>query len=196
MRVPGCFGMLTVTAITAVCCAGTDTPTGPSRDVEVRCPQFGESSRCVAYCSVGDGQDVTGLATWSTGDPAIATVSSTGLVTARTNREVAVRASYRGASGFATVWAVPGQGLHGVSRILAGMVLSLEGPLSGVTMEILTGPNAGRKMTTSSNGRFYMDGLHDGQFTIRLSRAGYMAAEYLWWIPGGLERTPTLTASS
>lgn len=199
MRVSVCLSMLTVTAITAASCAGEETPSSPSpvTTVEVRCPEFGESSRCSAYSTVAgrDGQDVTGLATWSTGDPAIATVSSTGLVTARASGEVAIRASYQGGSGFATVWAIPGQGLHGTSRTLAGTVLSLNGPLPDVAMEILTGPNAGRRMTTSSSGRFFMDGLHDGQFTIRLSKPGYVTAEYVWWIPGGGERIPTLTAS-
>jgi hypothetical protein len=40
-----------------------------------------------------------------------------------------------------------------------------------------------------------MDGLQDGQFTIRLSKPGYVTAEYVWWIPSGKDRTPTLTAS-
>lgn len=201
MRVSVCFPILTAAAITASC-ATEGGPSSPSPSpvgapVEVRCPEFGESSRCSAYSTVGgrDGQDVTGLAAWSTGDPAIATVTSTGLVTAHATGEVSIRASYEGGSGFATVWAIPGQGLHGVSRTLEGAVLSLNGPLSDVAMEILTGPNAGRRVTTSSAGRFFMDGLQDGQFTIRLSKPGYVSAEYVWWIPGGRERFPTLTAS-
>ena len=84
--------------------------------------------------------------------------------------------------------------LHGTSRTLAGMVLSMEGPLANVLMEILNGPNAGRRMITTSNGRFYMEGLQDGAFTIRLSKSGYTTAEYQWSIPGGDERTTTLTA--
>jgi hypothetical protein len=74
------------------------------------------------------------------------------------------------------------------------VVLSLNGPLPDVLMEILNGPNAGRRMTTSSNGGFYMDGLQDGQFTIRLSKPAYVTAEYVWWIPSGNYRTPTLSA--
>jgi hypothetical protein len=62
-------------------------------------------------------------------------------------------------------------------------------------MEILNGPNAGRRTTTSSSGSFYMDNLQDGQFTIRLSKTGYMTAEYVWWIPGGQEQYPTLSAA-
>ena len=196
------LAMLTVTAMTSASCAEdpptSASPTSPSRvpHVLIRCPEFGESSRCTAFAAFDDGvgQDVTGLADWSTDDPSIATVSSTGLVTAHQTGEVAIRASYQGGSGFASVWVVPGQGLHGTSRTLQGTVLGLAGPLSDVLMEILNGPNAGRRTTTSSNGHFFMDSLQDGQFTIRLSKPGYITAEYVWRIPGGSERTPTLTA--
>jgi hypothetical protein len=110
------------------------------------------SSRCAAFALFErDGQDVTGLAEWSTSDPAIATVSSTGTVTARATGEVAIRASYQGGTGFVAVWAT-GRGLSGTSRLLQGTVLSVNGPLSDVVMEILDGPNAGRRTTTSSGG--------------------------------------------
>lgn len=193
-----CLFILTAATIVSASCGG-DSPSGPSRRTEVlvRCPEFGEGFRCTAFAvfSELDGLDVTGLAEWSTSDPAIATVTSTGLVAARTTGEVAIRASYKDGTGFVPVWAVPGQGLFGISRTLTGTVLSLAGPLPDVLMEILNGPNAGRRMTTSSNGGFYMDGLQDGQFTIRLSKPGYVTAEYVWWIPSGKDRTPTLTAS-
>jgi carboxypeptidase family protein len=93
------------------------------------------------------------------------------------------------------VWVVPGQGIHGTSRSLAGVVLSLNGALPGVVMQIVNGPNAGRTATTTSEGRFLMTDLRDGQFTIRLSKPGYVTAEYVWTIPGGSERITTLTAA-
>jgi hypothetical protein len=204
MKMSALLSALTVAALTSAGCTadgpGSDGPTAPSSrgpQLFVHCPEFGESSRCTAFAMMSerDGQDVTGLAEWSTSDPAIASVNSTGLVTPRATGEVAIRASYQGVIGYLSVWAVAGQGLHGTSRALAGTVLSMAGPLPEVSMETLTGPNAGRSMTTASNGRFHMDGLRDGQFTIRLSKPGYTTAEYVWWIPGGSERTPTLTAA-
>ena len=188
--------LLTVTGLLTTGCA-EDGLAGPSPAVQLMCPEFGESSRCTAFATMSgrDGQDVSGLATWSTSDPTIATINSTGLVTTVRAGEVAIRVNYQGASAFVVVWAVPGQGLHGTSRTLAGMVLSMQGPLPGVLMEILNGPNAGRAMTTSTDGRFHMADLRDGPFTIRLSKPGYRTAEYQWSIPGGAERTPTLTAS-
>jgi hypothetical protein len=196
--------LLTVAALLTANCGG-DSPSSPSdidarprgTIVDVMCPEFGESARCTAFATRGgiEVQDVTGLATWSTSDSTIATVNSTGLVTARRAGEVSIRAAYQGGTGSRQVWAVPGQGLHGISRSLAGVVLSINGPLPGVVMQILNGANAGRTTTTSSDGRFNMTGLQDGQFTIRLSKPGYMTAEYVWSIPGGSERIPTLSVS-
>ena len=201
MKTAVCLSLLTFATFTATGCRSTPTsPSSPSGGsstgprIDVMCPEFGESFRCSAFAMSPDsGQDITGLAQWSTSSPAIATVSSTGLVTAVGTGEVSIRASYQGASGFAIVFVAPGQGVSGTYRDLQGTVLSLEGPLPDVLMEILTGPNAGRRTTTSSTGWFSMTGLQDGQFTIRLSKPGYVTAEYIWSIPGGRERTPTLT---
>jgi hypothetical protein len=129
---------------------GDSSPSGPSDvgaigAVEVRCPEFGEDSRCAAFGR--EGQDVTGLATWSTSDTAIATITNTGLVTARATGEISIRASHRGDTGFRLVWVGPGRGIHGTSRNLEGMVLSMNGPLPGVVMQILNGPNANRTMS-------------------------------------------------
>ena len=200
MKVPVRLAVLIVAATMPASC-GANSPTaplGPPPQIFVTCPEFGESSRCSAFALLesGDSRDVTGMADWRTGDPSIASVSSTGLVTAYTTGEVVIRASYEGGTGFVAVWAIAGQGLHGIYRTLQGTVLSLSGALPGVVMEILKGPNAGRSMTTSSNGVFYMDGLQDGQFTIRLSKPGYVTAEYLWSIPGGRDRYTTLTAAN
>lgn len=196
---PSVFRCLFAVAGLLVAGCGESSPSSPSdvdeglRTVEVRCPEFGEDSRCAAYGR--EGQDVTGLATWSTSDPAIATITNTGLVTARATGEISIRASYQGATAFRLAWVGPGRGIHGTSRTLEGMVLSMNGPLPGVVMQILNGPNANRTMTTSPSGRFLMTDLRDGPFTIRLSKAGYQTAEYGWSIPGGRERIPTLSVA-
>ena len=190
--------ILTIAAV-ASGCGGSSNPTGPqmpATQIFISCPEFGESSRCNAHALLEDGNslDVTGLADWTVSDRTIGSITSTGLVTATTTGEIAIRASYGGVTSAVIRWAVPNNGLHGIDHTLNGTVGSLGGPLPGVLMEILTGPNAGRSTTTSATGFFYMEGLQDGQFTIRLSKAGYRTAEYTWWIPGGSNRMPTLTA--
>jgi hypothetical protein len=198
MKLSGLVLCLAITAPLVSSC-GKETPTSPSSDydlpttVEVRCPEFGESSRCNAYGETG--QDVSGLVGWSTSDPTVATVSSTGLVTVHRTGEVSIRASYRGGIGFRIVWAVAGNGLHGTYRWLQGQVGSMNGALAGVELLILNGPNAGRTTTTFASGHFVMSDLQDGQFTIRLSKPGYRTAEYVWWIPGGNQRYPTLSVA-
>lgn len=51
----------------------------------------------------GQPQDVTGLVTWSTADPSIATVNTVGFVTPVRSGSVAIRFSYRGAEGFMAI---------------------------------------------------------------------------------------------
>jgi hypothetical protein len=196
-----------VAAIAASSC-GNNNPSTPSdvnlvderrvTEVDVRCPEYGESSQCTAFAIFSDvtGQEVTLLATWSTGDGTIATVNSTGVVTAYRAGEVAVRAAYRGVAGAAAVWAQPGQGLRGTSRSIDGTVISSEGGgIQGVLIQILDGPNANRTTTSFANGVFLMDGLNDGKSTVRFSKPGYVTAEVEWWIPGGKDRFMVLRPS-
>src|ERR1044071_5269792 len=48
----------------------------------------------------GSQRDITGLVTWSTSDPKIATVNTLGFVTALASGEVAIRVSYSGEDQF------------------------------------------------------------------------------------------------
>lgn len=194
--------VLSVVVVFTAACAG-DTPGSPSDvdqsrapSITVSCPEFGESSRCTAYAAAADtAQDVTGLASWSTSDPSIATVNSTGLVSIHATGEVGIRAAYQGVAGSLLVWAVPGQGLYGTSRTLTGAVLGMNGRIPDVLLEILDGPNAGRRTTTTSEGRYSMADLHDGRFTVRLSKPGYLTVEYVFAIPQGSDRVVTMSVS-
>jgi spore coat protein U-like protein len=49
-------------------------------------------------------------------------------------------------------------------------------PITGATVEILGGPNAGRSTTTNA-GSYSFDGVTPGSMTIRASKAGYDAAQ-------------------
>ena len=146
--------------------------------------------QCWAWAGFSDqsAQDVGGLATWSTSDTSIATVNSTGIVMAYRTGEVAIRAAFQGAQGFATVWAEPGQGLRGTYRVLIGTVANFNGGgLEGVLMQVIDGPNVGRSTTTFANGGFRMENLKDGPLVIRFSKTGYVTENAYWHIPGSKE---------
>lgn len=167
-------------------------------EVTVRCPESGEGSQCNAWAVLSDqtgltAQDVTGLATWTTSDATIATVGSTGIVSAHRSGEVAIRAAYRGVDGWVAVWAEPGEGLRGTHRTIWCEVTDGQGNrVEGVRAEILDGANRGRVAITSSNGAFIMTDLLDGRFTVRFSKPGYVTADSFWLIPGTHERRAIL----
>jgi hypothetical protein len=192
--------MLVAASISTAACNKANGPSPTTvRQVDVQCPQHGESTRCSAFALFDDGgQDVTGLATWSTSNTALATVSSTGIVTPHGTGEVGIRAGYRGVDGWTAAWVQPGVGLRGTYRTLVGIVINADGngPVEDVAVRIVDGPDANRTTATYANGVFLIEGLHDGSFTIRLSKRDYVAAEYVWWIPGAKERYVTLKRSS
>lgn len=53
------------------------------------------------------------------------------------------------------------------------------GPLVGATVEVVSGPNAGRKAVTSQNGYFELPHLLPGLLTLRAGKAGYVPDEDL-----------------
>jgi len=85
----------------AACGSSPTAPTVSAVAVSGTAPAVGSSSQFVATAlnSNGTSQDVSGSATWSSSDSNIATVSSTGLVTALNSGSVTITASYSGAIG-------------------------------------------------------------------------------------------------
>jgi hypothetical protein len=130
-------------------------------------------------------QEVTGLATWSTSDTAIATVNSVGFVTVLKNGDVAVRAEYAGLAGFMTMTVAPG-GLRRYHRTLSGWALDAqtEAKISGVSVEVVGGANTGRASFTGQDGAYQMDDLEPGTFTVRFTKSGYLSSERIYHLPG------------
>jgi uncharacterized protein YjdB len=64
-------------------------------------PGVGSSSQFTAVASLAGGvtQDVTGAATWSSSNTAVATVSATGLVSAVAAGNAVISATYSGVAG-------------------------------------------------------------------------------------------------
>jgi hypothetical protein len=99
-------------------------------------------------------QDVTGFADWSTSDPSIATVDTVGWVTIRGSGTIAIRAMFRGQLAFETLPVAPREVPIQI-RTFWGSITDAQShaPLSGVTVQILDGPNAGRIAVTGPDGR-------------------------------------------
>ena len=187
--------------LTASAC--TNTPVGPSpstsqgpSSVTPQEPQSGLGLGCVLeldgyQCTArvvggnNNSRDVTGLATWSTSDTAMATVNSVGFVTVLKSGDVAVRAEYAGMAGFITMTVAPG-GLRKDYRTLSGWVLDAQtdAKLGGVRVDIVSGPNAGRTTVTGQEGAYQLYDLETGTFTVRFTKSGYLSTERSYNLPG------------
>ena len=157
-------------------CGGT--PTTPAPLLAISCSEVVNGYQCGA--SVLDGptstqpRDVTGLATWSTSDPRVATVNSVGWVTVVATGDVAIRASYRGAEDFLRLSVRQG-GASYYFRALSGWTTDARdgSKLSGVQVRILDGPNMNRTSSSGADGAYQMYDLELGTFTVRFTKTGY-----------------------
>ena len=182
-----------IAALLAAGCSGVATapssPTAPSfPQLGLGCGQVLDGYQCHAsYAdSPTSGQrDVTGLATWSTSDPSVATVTSVGFVTVLRDASVAIRVSYKGAEQFITMDVQTG-GQRRYYRALSGFVRDgLDGPkLSGVSVQILDGPNANRTTITGADGAYQLYDLELGTFSVRFTKQGYSSVTLTFTITG------------
>ena len=92
-------------------------------------PEMGDTVRYRAVIQNPDGSPVSGKVVWASGNVAVATVDSAGLVTARRPGQVEIGATYQGAGGSATL-TVRGDGTDGTPDQTApratGFVLSAD----------------------------------------------------------------------
>jgi hypothetical protein len=186
---------LTVPAILVFSVACGGNPTAPTSGPETLArvtlslgfAEVVDGYQCQASAYVAEGvyRDVTGLATWSTSDSSIATVNGVGFVTVHRAGSVAVRASYQNASGFVTIDAQPG-GSRRYYRALSGWVRDSrdETKLSGVAVQIVSGPNTGRSTVTGSDGAYQLYDLELGTFRVQFSKPGYVTTERTFVLTG------------
>ena len=183
-RVVPAFGLMVALAA----CGGGKTVAGPSSDqpLFVQCGTEWDGFQCRAIVGPvsSNPQDVTGFADWSTSDPSIATVDTVGWVTIRGSGTIAIRAMFRGQLAFETLPVAPREAPIQI-RTFWGSITDAQShaPLSGVTMQILDGPNAGRIAVTGPDGGYRMDdmGLTHTKtvfsFRVLFSKPGYIAIE-------------------
>jgi hypothetical protein len=144
----------------------TLTVTGP--------PSMDQSFQLAATALLADNttRDVTSVATWISTNPTIAQVSASGMVTVNGSGGVEVDATYSGVTGslFLRVSARP------TTMAVSGYVHEIapsEHPLSGVTIQITSGPDAGATATSDANGNYQLAGLHPGVVGLAFGRDGY-----------------------
>jgi hypothetical protein len=187
------FARALIVALLAANCGGAATApssaTAPSfPQLGLGCGQVLDGYQCHAsYAdSPTSGQrDVTGLATWSTSDSSVATVNSVGFVTVLRDASVAIRVSYRSAEQFITMDVQTG-GQRRYYRALSGFVTDgQDGPkISGVSVQILDGPNANRTAVTGADGAYQLYDLEVGTFSVRFTKPGYASVTRTFTITG------------
>jgi len=163
-------------------------PSGSDQQLVVSCGTEWDGVQCRAIVATSSAnltpQDVTGFANWSSSDPSIAIVDSVGWVTIRGSGSIAIRAMFRGLMAFATMTVAPREVPIQI-RTFWGYVTDAQSraPLSGVTVQILDGPNAGRTAVTGSDGGYRLDdmGLSHTRtvfsFRVLFNKPGYVAVE-------------------
>lgn len=149
------------------------SPTPGVSSISVTSAQTGATThqlQASARMSDGSTRDVTSAAQWETSNPAICTISGSGLLTAMHSGTVEVRARYENVTGSATVTLnVPLYSLSGVVSQAAPDARLLE----GVRINITAGPNRDEFTYSDDRGQFTFSGLSDGSHTLAVNRSGY-----------------------
>ena len=165
------------------------TVTAPSPSARV-----GESAQftATALMSNATSQTVTSQASWQSSNGSVATVSNTGMVAAVGPGVADIRATYQTVSGSAQIT------VTAVVNSLCGTVRSstTNATLGGAEIEILSGPNAGLKVTADANGAFCLNNLQTGTITVRIRRNDYNATDQTVVVNGATIVTFLLTPTS
>ena len=156
---------------------GRDTtapsPTPAAVSVSGSVPAVGGTAQLVATATLSGGvaQNVTGQATWQSSNTAVATVTSAGIVTVLADGEADISATFQSVTGklHLVISTVPSSfGLSGnVTDAATGAALS------GFTVQVIDGPNAGKTATTDSAGRYAIPEVAKGTTTVAASGASY-----------------------
>jgi hypothetical protein len=179
------FGVVSVALLMLVACSGNkDTsPTAPtpSPGVTVTSVTISNTSKtsstlqlgAVARMSDGSTRDVTTSALWQTSNAALATISSTGMLTVVGSGEVEARATYQAVVGtlklVVTASAANTFTLVGVVREVAPAAKLV----SDVRVVITAGADAGASVVTDASGQFRFNALSAGVIAMEATKDGY-----------------------
>jgi hypothetical protein len=141
---------------------------------------FTELKQIQARATYSDGsiKDVTSAVTsWKSSNPAIASISSTGVVTALAPGTFEITASYGGLEGSLGLIIFPSPFQPPAADEVTGYVREITalGPIDlwPAEAEVIGGPASGRKVQTTWGGIFRISGLQAAGFDLIVRRRGY-----------------------
>ena len=153
--------------------APTPTPAPPPASVTLlsvtgAAPNVGGSAQLNATAAFSDGttRSVTSQSTWRSSNPAVASVSSTGVVTGVAPGSVNITATFQAANA-STPLTIP-QPVTPTLSVTGRVTDGTSGAaLAGADVTVITGPNAGRSGRTDSTGRYTIASITAGTMTLR-----------------------------
>ena len=173
---------LTLIASAAITTAACDNPPPPAptdtRAVSLEVTgtfqlgNVGDTSQLKATATFSDGrrEDVTASTEWSTNESHVATITTAGVLTARSFGLTSVRGFYYSRSQFRQVVVTPPG-----TFILTGRVREPgAGSMGGVTVRHIA---SGESVVTATNGRYLLSGMTDPP-RLSLTKTGYEPAEF------------------
>jgi hypothetical protein len=144
--------------------------TGPSNSAK-----SGDSGQFTATATLSNGtnQNVTSQATWQSSDTNVATVSSSGMVTAANAGEADIKATYQAVTGSMrlTVTAPPPTGPS-----ISGLVTE-EGTTITIAGATVIVKDTSLSTTSDGSGRYSIGGVTSGRIILRATKSGYQMAE-------------------
>jgi hypothetical protein len=164
----------------AVTCDESPSPTAPLPDnpavgqflLELRGPTTVPPGGTAQFSLIlieanGATRDVSAEAQWSVTNPAVLTVSTTGLATGRDRGEAILGASINSRGAHRPVMVIP----DGTFR-LGGTITDAGSPVADARLEVASGTGRGLATTTDSFGQYRLYGV-SGNTVIRISKSGY-----------------------
>lgn len=188
---PRLIGIVATIILTAAACGSNNssTPTTPAATVTQvavagTAPSVGLTAQFTATATMSNGvnQNVTSQAAWQSSNPAIATVTSAGVVTGVAPGDVDITATYQSVAGRSRVtiavktFTLSGNVTDGTSG----------GILPNINIAITSGPHSGVSTKTDASGMYTLSGLESGSITVTASAVSYDSQD----------KTLTLTADS
>lgn len=164
--------------VTTTACGSASSPTSPANtattssiSLAIGAPS-GAGFQITANAAMSDGttKDVTTSVQWESLSPALATISGSGFVTVLAAGDADFRATYQAVEARTRVAVT--QTRYTVSgRVSSAFPNVLQ--MNNVTVQIVSGPNAGMFTTTDSTGAYALSGLTTGVIDMQASVNGF-----------------------